>query len=187
MGRLIYSMFTSLDGYAADPAGDLDWGGAENPELHDFVSEQSRSVGTYLYGRRIYQAMTYWETALDLPDAPEFVRTYARVWQAADKVVFSRTLDAPSTARTRLEREFDPVPVRTLVDGLDHDVTIDGPTLAAQALRAGIVDEVQLYLAPVALGGGLPFWPADLRIDLNLADQRIFDNGTMWLRYTVRR
>lgn len=187
MGRLIYSMFTSLDGYASDTSGGSDWGGALDSTLHDFISEQSRSVGTYLYGRRMYDTMSFWETALDEPDAPQFVRTYATVWRAATKVVYSRTLDAPTTARTTLERIFDPVAVRARVDALDHDVTIDGPTLAAHALRAGIVDEVQPYLAPAAVGGGLRFWPEDLRLDLELRDERRFRNGTLWLRYAVRR
>ncbi|WP_127572118.1 dihydrofolate reductase family protein [Georgenia faecalis] len=187
MGRLIYSMFTSLDGYASDTSGSSDWGGALDPNLHDFVSEQTRSVGTYLYGRRMYETMSFWETALDEPDAPEFVRTYAAVWQAASKIVYSTTLDAPTTARTTLERTFDPEAVRAQVSALDHDATIDGPTLAAHALRAGIVDEVQPYLAPVSVGGGLRFWPEDLRLDLELLEERRFDNGTLWLRYAVRR
>lgn len=187
MGRLIYSMFTSLDGYAADASGSSDWGGALDPRLHDFIAEQSRPVGTYLYGRRMYETMSFWETALDEPDAPEFVRTYAAVWQVADKVVYSRTLAEPTTARTTLERAFDPDAVRAWVQGLDHDVTVDGPTLAAQALRAGIVDEVQPYLAPVSVGGGLRFWPEHLALDLELLEQQAFGNGTLWLRYAVRR
>jgi dihydrofolate reductase len=187
MGKLIYSMFTSLDGYAADTDGSSDWGGALDPVLHDFVSDQSRSVGTYLYGRRMYETMSFGETALDTPDPPDFVRHYAAVWQAADKVVYSTTLDAPTTRRTTVERAFDPVAVRVQVDALDHDVTIDGPTLAAQALRAGIVDEVQPYVAPVSVGGGLRFWPDDVRLDLDLVEQRAFGNGTVWSRYAVRR
>jgi len=187
MGRLIYSMFTSLDGYASDASGSSDWGGALDPRLHDFVSEQTRSIGTYLYGRRMYDTMSFWETALDDPDAPEFVRTYAGVWQAATKVVYSTTLAAPTTARTTLERTFDPEAVRAAVAALDHDASVDGPTLAAQALRAGIVDEVQPYVAPVSVGGGLRFWPEDLRLDLELLEQRQFENGTLWLRYAVRR
>lgn len=187
MGHLVYSMITSLDGYASDASGSSDWGGALDPELHDFVSEQSRTFGTYLYGRRMYETMTFWETALELPDAPDFVRRYAEVWQAATKVVYSTTLEAPTTARTTVERTFDPEAVRAFVDAADHDVTIDGPTLAAHALRAGIVDEVQPYLSPVAVGGGLRFWPEGLRFDLELLDQRSFANGSIWLRYAVRR
>lgn len=187
MGRLIYSMFTSLDGYAADASDSSDWGGALDPALHDFISEQTRSVGTYLYGRRMYETMSFWETALESPDPPEFVRTYAAVWQAADKVVYSSTLAEPTTARTTVERSFDPEAVRSWVAGLDHDVTVDGPTLAAHALRAGIVDEVQPYLAPVSVGGGLRFWPEGVPLDLELLEQRGFGNGTLWLRYAVRR
>lgn len=186
MGRLIYSMFTSLDGYASDPSGSSDWGGALDPQLHDFVAEQTRPVGTYLYGRRMYETMSYWETALDEPDQPEFVGRYAAVWQAASKVVYSTTLEAPTTARTTVERTFDPEVVRAEVAALDHDATIDGPTLAAQALRARIVDEVQPYVAPVSVGGGLRFWPEGLRLDLELLEQRRFGNGTLWLRYAVR-
>lgn len=186
MGRLVYSMFTSLDGYASDTSGSSDWGGAGDPELHDFAADQSRSVGTYLYGRRMYETMTFWETALDDPEHPEFVRRYATVWQAATKIVYSTALDATTTARTTLERSFDPASVRAMVDGLDHDVTIDGPTLAAQALRAGIVDEVHPYVSPVSVGGGLRFWPEGLRLDLDLLAERRFRNGAVWLRYAVR-
>lgn len=187
MGRLIYSMFTSLDGYASDTSGNSDWGVATDAELHGFVSEQTRSVGTYLYGRRMYDTMSYWETALDEPDQPEFVRRYAAVWQAASKVVYSTTLAAPTTARTTVERTFDPEVVRDSVAALDHDASIDGPTLAAQALRAGIIDEVQPYIAPVSVGGGLRFWPEGLQLDLELLEERRFANGTLWLRYAVRR
>ena len=182
MGRLIYSMFTSLDGYASGPDGSSDWGGAD-AEVHAFLSDQMRAVGTYLYGRRMYEVMAFWQTAHELPDAPDFVREFAAVWQAADKVVYSTTLDAPTTPRTRVERAFDPAAVRALVTGRDHDVTIDGPTLAAHALRAGLVDEVQPLVAPVSVGGGLRFWPDGLRLDLALADQHRFANGTVWLRY----
>jgi dihydrofolate reductase len=186
MGRLIYSMITSADGYVSDPDGGIDWGGAD-ATLHDFISEKMARVGTYLYGRRIYELMAFWETAQDEPEAPPSVVEFARVWQEADKVVYSRTLDAVGTARTTLERDFDPVEVRRRVDALDHDVTIEGPTLAALALRAGIVDEVQPYGAPVVLGGGQPFYPAGLHLDLELLDEHRFASGMLWLRYGVRR
>lgn len=186
MGRLIYSMITSLDGYASDTSGSSDWGGAD-ADLHTFVAEQMAGVGTYLYGRRMYDVMSYWETALDEPDQPPAGQEFARVWQSAAKVVYSTTLDGPTTARTTVERDFDPVEVRRRVDALDHDVTIDGPTLAAQALRAGIVDEVQPYVAPVVVGGGRPFYPLDLRLDLELLDEHRFTSGSVWLRYRVRR
>lgn len=186
MGRLIYSMITSVDGYVSDADGSIDWGGAD-ADLHDFIAGRMAGVGTYLYGRRIYDLMSFWETAQDEPGAPPSIREFARVWQAADKVVYSRTLDEVSTARTTLERAFDPAEVRRRVDALDHDVTIEGPTLAALALRAGIVDEVQPYVAPVLLGGGQPFQPGGLRLDLELLDEHRFASGTIWLRYGVRR
>lgn len=186
MGRLIYSMITSVDGYVSDPDGGIDWGGAD-ADLHDFVSAKMAGVGTYLYGSRIYDLMTFWETAQDAPDATPSVREFARVWRAADKVVYSRTLGEVRTARTTLERDFDPAEVRRRVDALDHDVTIEGPTLAAVALRAGIVDEVQPYVAPVALGGGAPFFPPDLHLDLALVDEHRLPNGILWLRYEVAR
>lgn len=182
MGRLIYSMLTSLDGYASDAGGSSDWGGAD-AQVHEFISREMGSVGTYLYGRRMYETMVFWETVLEQPDVPGFAREFAEVWQAADKVVYSTTLDAPRSARTRLERDFDPVAVRAFVDGLDHDVTIDGPTIAAHALRAGIVDEVQPLVCPVSVGGGRPFLPTGLRLDLALLDEHRFANGVVWLRY----
>ncbi|WP_454051767.1 dihydrofolate reductase family protein [Cellulomonas sp. Marseille-Q8402] len=184
MGRLIYSMITSVDGYASAPDGSIDWGGAD-ADLHTFIAGRMQEVGTYLYGRRIYELMSYWETALDEPDQPAAGQEFARVWQSADKVVYSRTHPAVTTARTTLERHFDPAEVRRRVDALDHDVTIEGPTLAALALRAGIVDEVQPYVAAVALGGGQPFYPPDLRLDLELLDEHRFSSGTVWLRYRV--
>lgn len=187
MGRLIYSMLTSLDGYSTDAAGGIDWERAADAELHDVVSERSTTVGTYLYGRRTYEMMTFWETAHDVPEHPDFVRRFAASWQAATKIVYSTTLEAPTTARTTLERSFDPAAVRTVVSGLDHDVTIEGPTLAAQALRAGIVDEIQPYVVPVVTGGGLRFLPDGLDLDLDLLEQQQLGSGTLWLRYAVRR
>lgn len=186
MGRLIYSMITSVDGYVSDPDGGIDWGGAD-ADLHTFVADRMRTVGTYLYGRRIYDLMAYWETALDEPDQPPAGQEFARVWQSAAKVVYSRTLGEVRTARTTLERDFDPAEVRRRVDALDHDVTIEGPTLAALALRAGIVDEVQPYVAPVALGGGTRFYPEDLRLDLELLEEHRLASGIVWLRYQVGR
>lgn len=187
MGRLIYSMISSLDGYASDASGDTDWGASTDEQLHDVIVENFAPVGTYLYGRRIYEMMTFWETALDDPTHPDFVRRFASVWQAAEKIVYSTTLDATSTSKTTLERTFDPQVVHAWVRSLDHDVTIEGPTLAAHALRAGIVDEVQPYVAPVSVGGGLRFLPDDLQLDLDLLDERRLDSGVVWLRYAVRR
>lgn len=184
MGRLIYSMITSLDGYASAPDGGLPW--ALDPEVHDFVTEQFADVGTYLYGRRMYETMSYWETAHLEPDPHPSALSYARVWQAADKVVFSRTLDAVTSARTRLEREFDPALVARLKASADHDLTVDGPTLAAHAIRAGLVDEFQMFIGPGIVGGGLRFFPDDVRVDLDLREDRRFGNGVMFLRYVVQ-
>lgn len=187
MGRLIYSMISSLDGYASDASGNTDWGASADEQLHDFIAEKFASATTYLYGRRIYEMMTFWETALDDPSHPDFVRRFATVWQSAEKIVYSTTLDSTSTAKTTLERTFYPQAVRAMVDALDHDVTIEGPTLAAHALRAGIVDEVQPYVSPVSVGDGLRFLPADLPLNLDLLDDHRFDSGVVWLRYAVRK
>ncbi len=185
MGRLIYSMITSLDGYVSDPDGNFGWGAPEE-ESHTFVNEQSRSIGTYLYGRRMYETMVYWETAHTLPDQPPFIQEYARIWQATDKIVYSRTLNEVASERTRLERSFDPDALRTLKAESDLDITIDGPHLAAEAIRAELVDEYQLFVGPAIFGGGNPFFPDDVRVDLELLDERRFDNGVVYLRYGVK-
>jgi dihydrofolate reductase len=185
MGRLIYEMITSLDGYVADAAGDFDWS-APDEELHGFVNEATKPVGTFLYGRRMYETMVYWETAHTVPDQPQFVLDWARQWQAADKIVYSTTLESVSSGRTRLERTFDPDAVRELKATAGHDLTVDGPGLAVSALRAGLVDEVGQYITPVVVGGGTRFLPDDLRLDLELADQRRFANGVVYVHYRVR-
>jgi dihydrofolate reductase len=186
MGRLIYSMMTSLDGYTADADGDFGWGLPEDLELHRYFEEITRPVRTFLYGRRMYETMVFWETAHLLEDEPPEMAEFARTWQAADKIVYSRTLEEVSSGRTRLVREFDPDAVRELKDG-DGDLTVDGPGLAAAALAAGLVDEIGPVVAPVVVGGGTPFLPAGLRLDLELVDERRFDNGALHLRYRVRR
>ena len=185
MGKLTYSMITSLDGYVADPAGKFDWAEPDE-ELHTFINEVTAPVGTYLYGRRMYETMVAWETAHTVADQPNYVLEWARTWQAADKVVYSTTLDQVSSARTRLERGFQPEAVRQLKATTTHDLTIDGPGLASAALRAGLVDELALYLAPAVVGGGTPFYPDGLRLDLELREERRFGNGVVYLRYTVR-
>ncbi|MDD7967879.1 dihydrofolate reductase family protein [Actinomycetospora lemnae] len=185
MGRLIYSMMTTLDGYVEDEQGDFGWGVPEDEELHRYAEEITRSVRTYLYGRRMYETMVFWETAHDLPDAPPFVVEFAKTWQAADKIVYSRTLETVSSERTRLVREFDPAAVREL-KGHDGDLTVDGPELAAAALRAGLVDEVGPIVLPVVVGGGKPFLPPGLRLLLELADERRFAKGAVHLRYRVQ-
>ncbi|RJL35648.1 dihydrofolate reductase family protein [Bailinhaonella thermotolerans] len=182
MGKLIYSMITSLDGYVADERGDFAWGEPDE-EAHRYVNELTRSVGTYLYGRRMYETMVYWETADTLPGQPPYVLDWARQWQAADKIVYSTTLDSVSSARTRLEREFDPAAVRRLKETAGHDLTVDGPGLAAHAIRAGLVDEYHQFLAPVVVGGGTRFFPDHVRLNLETVGIRQFANGWLHLRH----
>jgi dihydrofolate reductase len=185
MGKLIYSMITSLDGFVSGPSGGFDWG-ANDEQVHTFVNEQFRSVGTYLYGRRMYETMVYWETADQAPGQPGFILDYARVWQGAEKVVYSSTLTDVTSERTRIERTFDPDEVRKLKEASDGDLTVDGPTLAAHAIRAGLVDEYQLFVGPAIVGGGNPFFPKGVHVDLELLDERRFGNGVVFLRYGVR-
>jgi dihydrofolate reductase len=185
MGRLIYGMVTSLDGYAVAAEGDLGTG-AEDPEVHTFINDLYRPVGTYLYGRRMYETMAYWETAHLEPDQPPHVLQYARDWQAADKVVHSTTLESVSTKRTRLVRTFDPEAVRRLKAESDADLTVDGPTLAAQAISAGLVDEVHLFVTTTVVGGGTRFFPDGMRLDLELVGQRTFGSGLVHTRYRPR-
>jgi dihydrofolate reductase len=185
MGRLIYSMLTSLDGYTADADGDFGWTMDSDVELHRYLEEQTRDVATFLYGRRMYETMVFWETAHELPDEPPEMAEFAKTWQAADKIVYSRTLDAVSSARTRIEREFDPDAVRRLTEA--GDVTVDGPTLAATALAAGLVDEIAPVVVPVVVGGGTRFLPEGVRLDLELVEERRFTRGAVHLRYRVRR
>ena len=185
MGKLIYSAITSLDGYVADEDGRFDW--AEPDEgVHTFVNDLQRPVGAYLYGRRLYEVMVAWET-LDAADQPSFIRDFAKIWQAADKIVYSKTLQTVSSARTRIERDFDPEAVRRLKASAERDVTVGGPELAAHAFAAGLVDECHVFLAPVVVGGGSRSLPDDVRLDLELLDERRFRNGVVYLRYRTRR
>lgn len=186
MGRLIYSMITSLDGYTEAAEGDLGWGADDDEEVHTFIGDTFRHVGTYLYGRRMYETMVFWETAHDLPDAPPHVVQYARDWQAAEKVVYSTTLDSVSSARTRVERTFDPDAVRRLKEESDHDLTVDGPNLAGQAIQAGLVDEYHLLLTSTVVGGGTRFFPEGVRLDLELVEERSFASGMLYARYRTR-
>lgn len=185
MAKLIYSMITSLDGYVSDRDGKFGWGVPEE-ESHAFVNELSRGIGTYLYGRRMYETMVYWETAHTVPDQPPYIQEYARIWQATDKVVYSTTLQEVASERTRIERTFDVDAVRRLKAESDLDITVDGPHLAAQAIRAGLVDEYHLYVGPAIVGGGNRFFPDDVSVDLHLIDERRFTNGTLYLRYTTK-
>jgi len=185
MARLIYATIASLDGYVADRDGDFAWG-MPGEEEHVFVNDLERQAGTQLYGRRMYEVLVAWET-LELNGLPGFARDFAQIWRAADKVVYSRTLAAPMSARTRIEREFEPAAVAQMKAAATRDLTVGGPALAAEALRAGLVDECHLFLAPVAVGGGTPALPTDIRLELELLDERRFDNGVVHLHYRVGR
>ena len=182
MSKLIYSAITSLDGYVADAAGKFDWAEPDE-EVHRFLNELERPIGTYLYGRRMYEVMVAWETIATAGDQPPVVSDFARIWQAADKVVFSRTLTTVSSRRTRLERSFDPESVQRLKDEASGDLTIGGPRLAAVAFQHGLVDELQLFVAPVVVGGGNAALPSNIRLRLNLLEERRFGEGTVFLRY----
>jgi dihydrofolate reductase len=182
MGKLIYIAIQSLDGYIEDAQGKFDWGEPDE-EVHTFVNDLVRPVGTYLYGRRLYEVMTYWETVA-LEGQPHYIHDFAALWQAADKVVYSRTLEAPFTAKTQLERDFDPEGVRRMKAEAAPDLTVGGPALAAHAFQAGLVDELHLLVVPVVVGGGKPSLPGDVRLEL--VSERCFGNGTVFLRYRVR-
>ena len=185
MAKLIYSAITSLDGYIADEDGNFDWA-APDEEVHTFVNDLERPVGTYLYGRRMYEVMVAWETAHTFADQRPFVQDFAKIWQAADKVVYSRTLAAVSSARTRIERDFDPEAVRQLKASAGRDLSVGGPDLAAQAIRAGLVDEFHLFLTPFVVGGGNQSLPDNVRVQLELLDERRFGGGVVFLRYRTR-
>jgi dihydrofolate reductase len=182
VAKLIYMTIASLDGYIADEEGTFEWA-APGEEVHAFVNDLERPIGTHLYGRRIYEVMIGWETMHTLPDRTPAVLDFAAIWQAADKIVYSRTLEAPSTARTRIEREFDPEAVRRLKASADSDISIGGASLAAEAIRAGLVDELHLLLHPIVIGGGTPSLPDGVRWSLELLDQRRFANGVVHLHY----
>jgi dihydrofolate reductase len=184
MARLLYMAITSLDGYVADEAGSYDWAMPDD-EVFGFVNDFERPVGTYLYGRRLYQEMTGWETMDANPGLAPLTLDFARIWQAADKVVYSRSLEAVSTARTRLERDFDPGSVRQMKARSDRDITVGGPALAAEAIRAALTDEIHLVICPVVVGSGKKALPGDVRLRLELLDQRRFGNGVVHLRYRV--
>ncbi len=182
MAKLIYSSITSLDGYVADEDGKFDWS-APDAEVMGFLNEIERPLGTYLYGRGMYEVMSGWETAHERPNQSETGRDFTQLWQAADKVVYSRTLDEVTTKRTRLEREFDPETVRKMKDSAERDLSVGGSDLAGQALKAGLVDEVHFYLCPIVVGGGKPSLPGDLRLSLDLIEERRFTNGVVYVRY----
>jgi dihydrofolate reductase len=184
MAKLICTAITSLDGYIADERGEFEWA-APDDDVHGFINDLERPIGTYLYGRRLYEVMAFWETAAAEPDPSPVGLDYATLWRAADKIVYSTTLQAASSARTRIERTFDPNAVRAMKDAADRDLSIGGPALATHAFRAGLVDEIRLFVSPIIVGGGNPFLPGQLRLNLRLLDERRFDSGVVYLRYQV--
>jgi len=182
MGRLIYAAIQSIDGYVADAAGKFDW--AEPDEsVHSFANQLQRPIGTNLLGRRMYEVMAAWETLGTQGDEPAYIEEFGELWRASDKIVYSTTLGSVSAERTRIERAFEPDAVRRMKNELAGDISIAGPTLAAQAISAGLVDEYQLFVVPAIVGGGLRSLPDGIRLDLHLVDQRRFDNGTVYLSY----
>jgi len=181
---LIYSAIASLDGYIEDTEGRFDWAEPDE-EVHAFVNDLERPVGTYLYGRRMYETMVFWESPPDLVDQPHVAQDFAKIWQRADKIVYSKTLENASSARTRIERAFDPEAIRELKATARADVSVGGPELAAQAIEAGLVDEYHLFLVPIVVGGGKPSLPNGVRMKLELLSERRFRNGTVYLRYRL--
>ncbi len=185
MAILIYSAIASLDGCIEDKRGDFGWA-APDDEVHAFINELERPIGTYLYGRRMYETMTYWETVTTSGDQPGVTRDFAEIWRAADKIVYSRSLESLASARTRIERDFDPAAITQLKQSSARDITIGGAELAGEAISAGLVDEYHLFLCPIAVGGGKRALPDDVRVQLELLDEHRFDSGVVHVRYGVR-
>lgn len=185
MGRLVYGGIGSLDGFIADAHGAFDWS-APTEEVHSFINQRDRTVVAEIYGRRLYEVMRVWETYGTELDADPVEREYGEIWRARDKIVYSTTLQTVNTAHTTLERNFDPQVVRRFVDQTDGDVNIGGAHLAAQALRAGIVDRVEFYINPIVIGSGTHWLPSDLKLALDLAEEQRFSNGVVFLAYDVR-
>jgi len=182
VAKLIYSVITSLDGYAADQDGNFDWA-VPDEEVHTFVNDLERPLGTYLYGRRMYETMIFWEKPENVANEPPYVQEYARIWQAANKLVYSRSIEKPSSVRTRIEKEFDSEVVRRLKESSRRDISVGGPELAAHAIKAGLVDEYRLLVTPVVVGGGKRALPDNLRMKLELLDEHRFRSGVVQLHY----
>jgi dihydrofolate reductase len=186
MAHLIYSAISSLDGYTEDTDGRFDWA-APDEEVHRFINDLERSAGAYLLGRRMYETMMVWETDPNLAADSPITRDYAELWQAANKIVYSKTLQAVSTRKTQLERTFDPEAIQQLKETAEHDILIGGPELAAHAFRSGLIDECHLFLTPIIVGGGKQFLPNDIRLELELLEERRFGSGVVFLRYQIRQ
>jgi dihydrofolate reductase len=185
MAKLIYSAIASVDGYIEDEQGKFDWA-APGEEVHAFVNDLERPIGTYLYGRRMYETMVYWETVSTGADQPAVIRDFAEIWRAAEKIVYSRTLQSPSSARTRIEHDFDTGAITRLKESTERDITVGGAALAGEAMAAGLVDECHLFCAPIVVGGGKRALPDDVRAQLGLLAERRFQNGFVHLHYALR-
>jgi dihydrofolate reductase len=185
MAKLIYSAIASLDGCVEDKRGSFEWA-APDDEVHAFINDLERPIGTYLYGRRMYETMTYWETVTTGGDQPAVTRDFAEIWRAAEKIVYSRTLETASSARTRIERDLDPAAITQLKQTSAFDITIGGAELAGEAIAAGLVDEYHLFVCPIAVGGGKRALPDDVRVQLELLDEHRFGSGVVHVRYGVR-
>jgi len=186
MAHLIYSAISSLDGYIEDPDGRFEWA-MPDEEVHSFINNLERAAGTYLYGRRMYETMRVWETDPNLAAQSPLMRDFAEMWQAANKIVYSKTLAAVSTRKTQIERNFDPEAIRQLKEAAEHDISIGGPDVAAHAFRSELIDECHLFLTPIVVGGGKQSLPNNVRFELELLEERRFGNGMVFLRYRVRR
>lgn len=186
MAQLTYSAIASLDGYIEDQNGNFEWA-MPDEEVHQFINNLERTNGTYLLGRRMYEIMQVWETDPDLAADSPLTQDFAQIWQAADKIVYSKTLTTVATRQTRIERDFDPEAIRRLKATRAQDLSIGGPELAAHAFRAGLIDECHLFLIPILVGGGKSALPDEVRIELELVDERRFGNGTVYLRYRTRQ
>lgn len=185
MANLIYSAISSLDGYIEDMEGKFDWSEPDE-EVHSFINNLERTAGTYLYGRRLYETMMVWETDPSFTAASPIYQDFAEIWQAADKIVYSSTLAEPATRKTRIERVFAPEAVRQLKASAGQDILIGGPNLAAAAFKAGLIDECQLFLSPIIIGGGKPALPSHIRLELELLEERRFHNGMVYLHYRTK-
>jgi dihydrofolate reductase len=185
MAKLIYSaVIMSLDGYIADEDGKFGWAEPDE-EVHTFVNDLERPVGIFLLGRRMYEVLVYWDT-IDLADQPPYIQDFAEIWRAADKIIYSRTLETVTSARTRLERDFEPDAVRRLKEETARDIAVGGAKLAARAFEAGLVDECHVFLVPILVGGGTKALPDGVRLQLELMDERRFENGMVYLGYRAR-
>ena len=187
MAHLIYIANLSLDGYTEDMEGKFDWTDHPDEEGFRFITNIVRATGTHLYGRRMYETMRGWETDPNLAAQSPLMRDFAETWQAANKIVYSKTLETISTRKTQLERTFDPEAIRQLKEAVEHDILIGGPELAAHAFRAGLIDECHLFLLPIIVGGGKPALPDNVRLELELLEERRFGNGAVFLRYRTKQ